>query len=216
MKNLKDYREKELKYYTISCILFLIYLENRSISSEQIISIKNINLVLISSSVYIFSIIFDSLFAYKESIITIFGLIKMPGEKIFSNIKSKKIHDIRFDNEEVYNIYKSIYDSMAKNKNDRYKYENKKWYKIYDRYKDNPMIFNSNRDYLLCRDSLCNTLFNLFIYMINLFTIKTFNFNKLYIFFLIIMIIISFIATHSKASKLVNNVIALDFSNSCS
>ena len=70
--NIKDYREKELKMYIISCIFLLICLtKSFEISIEWNENIKIlaniIDTTLISSCIYIFTYIADSIFSSRLS-----------------------------------------------------------------------------------------------------------------------------------------------------
>lgn len=210
MKDLKDYRNKELKYYSIACLIVLLCIENKNNISLDIIFNKNFTLLLGTSLIYIFSFILDSIFSYKETIIEFFGLIKLPAKTIFSKIKNDELKDIRFTKSDVLTKYQKIYINFPNEKNKKYEYENSEWYKIYSSNRNESVIFYSQRDFLLCRDIFFNTFFILILYIINIFTLKIFSFHLYYIIFLIFMLFISFFITHNKALKLVTNVIAFD------
>lgn len=210
MKDLKDYRNKELKYYSIACLVVLLYIEDKNNISLNDIFNKNFSLLLGTSLIYIFSFILDSIFSYKETIIEFFGLIKLPAKTIFSKIEKGKLKDIRFTRNEVLTKYENIYREIHTDKNKKYEYENSEWYKIYSSNRNESVIFYSQRDFLLCRDIFFNTFFILILYVINIFTLKIFSFHLYYIIFLIFMLFLSFFITHSKALKFVTNVIAFD------
>ncbi|MEI0550319.1 hypothetical protein R4K89_08390 [Brachyspira intermedia] len=210
MKDLKDYRNKELKYYSIACLIVLFYIENKNNISLNDIFNKNFSLLLGTSLIYIFSFILDSIFSYKDTIIEFFGLKKLPSKTIFSKIENNKLKDIRFTKNEVLTKYKNIYRDIPTDENEKYKYENSEWYKIYSSNRNESVIFYSQRDFLLCRDIFFNTFFILILYIINVFTLKIFSFHLYYIVFLIFMLFFSFFITHNKALKFVTNVIAFD------
>lgn len=210
MKDLKDYRNKELKYYSIACLVVLLYIEDKNNISLNDIFNKNFSLLLGTSLIYIFSFILDSIFSYKETIIELFGVIKLPAKTIFSKIEKGKLKDIRFTRNEVLTKYENIYREIHTDKNKKYEYENSEWYKIYSSNRNESVIFYSQRDFLLCRDIFFNTFFILILYIINIFTLKIFSFHLYYIIFLIFMLFIAFFITHNKALKLVTNVIAFD------
>lgn len=210
MKDLKDYRNKELKYYSIACLIVLFYIENKNNISLNDIFNKNFSLLLGTSLIYIFSFILDSIFSYKDTIIEFFGFKKLPAKIIFSKIENGKLKDIRFTRNEVLTKYENIYRYIPTDKNEKYEYENSEWYKIYSLNRNESVIFYSQRDFLLCRDIFFNTFFILILYVINIFTLKIFSFHLYYIIFLIFMLLLSFIITHSKALKFVTNVIAFD------
>ena len=95
-------------------------------------------------SLYIFVLLSDSLFSegMKNKIIYFWG--HLPGETVFSRMK-EKVKDIRFTQEQVLERYKSIYDNMPNQRDHKYRYENSAWYKIYNRYRDNKIVYVANR-----------------------------------------------------------------------
>lgn len=218
MNDIKSYREKELKMYIIACIFVLICItQDFSLDKAEVDLIINIskvlNTVLASSSIFIFVFISDSLFSsdIKQKIVTLFGIIKMPGNVIFDQIKDK-CKDDRFTKEEVMIVYKNIYDDMPSDKKESNKYQNSKWYKIYSKHRDVSIVFISNRDYLLCRDMVFATIMLSFLYLIGT-ALDLFDFSITYLGFLGIMIVINIYATHLKARRFAYNVIAYDISH---
>ena len=215
---MKDYREKELKMYIIACILLLIcltkkYSLNMEVGNMVLTITPIIETTLISGVICIFVFISDSLFPSiaKDKIISLFGLIKKPGYTIFSEIE-KNNKDDRFITEDVKEKYKNIYDNMPQDKKILYKYQNKCWYEIYSKNRNEDVIYNSNRDYLLCRDIFFATIFMFFIYGCSIM-LKFFSFNWIFMVFMVVMLIINYFTTMFKAKRLVYNVIAFDLTN---
>jgi len=218
MNDIKSYREKELKMYIIACIFVLICItKDFSLDKTEVDFIINISklldTVLASSSIFIFVYISDSLFSsdMKQKIVTLFGIINMPGDVIFTQINDK-CKDQRFTKEEVLKVYKDIYDDMPTNKKECNKYQNSKWYKIYSKHRDVSIVFISNRDYLLCRDMVFATIMLSFFYLIGT-AMKLFDISLTYLVFLGIMIVVNIYATHLKARRFAYNVIAYDVSH---
>ena len=135
--------------------------------------------------------------------------MKLPGEYIFTEIK-KKNKDIRFTTDMALQKYSHIYSEIPENLNERKKYENSQWYKIYNLYREIPMVFMSNRNYLLMRDMYVSTLVIVVLYFISCFFFRWLTYEKLYIIYLLGILIITNVATHIKAKRFVYNVIALD------
>jgi len=215
MKNLKNYRDKELRYYIIANIAVLLLLLDFFHFSQfeiQIIEIISnfIKISIISSMVYVLTFIADGLFSSDLKILLIGG--HSPGKKIFSKIQNSTF-DERFTCEEAQKIYSKIYESLPKEKKDKFRFENAEWYKIYNKYREVKMIMVSNRDFLLCRDIYFSTIVNIIIYLGLTFVLKTIVFDWRYIGYLTVMLILSNLGTRNKSRRLVNNVIALDIAN---
>lgn len=215
---MKDYREKELKMYLLACILLLICLtkgySTKMETAEKLVAISAIiDTTLASSCIYIFVYISDALFSseMKDKLISLFGLIKKPAYTVFSNIEKKDVDD-RFIKTEAIKQYKDIYANMPNNKEQAYIYQNANWYKIYSRNRDVAMIYSSNQDYLLCRDMFISTISLSVLYIISII-VKLFEFNTLYILFLLAMLLVNLLTTHIKAKRFVYNVIAYDLTH---
>ena len=144
----------------------------------------------------------------KDKIVTIFGLIHKPGEIIFSRIQNN-FNDDRIDKEKALIIYNQIYNNMPDNSKKKLKYENTKWYEIYSKHREVTMIQISNRDYLLCRDLFFTSILLLIIYLYSTL-LGLLSFERRFIIFLLVMIVVNNIATHIKASRFAYNVIAYD------
>ena len=86
-----------------------------------------------------------------KNVIVNLCLMKLPGEYIFTEIKAKN-KDIRFTTEEALQRFSAIYSNIPTNAREKRIYENSQWYKIYSKYREKPVIFISNRNYLLMRD----------------------------------------------------------------
>jgi len=94
MVNLKDYREKELRYYFIANIAVLLLLldffhlsqSGNSIQVPELLS-NLLNISILSSTIYVLAFIADSLFSSNIKKLLIIG--HFPGEKnIFKNPKN--------------------------------------------------------------------------------------------------------------------------------
>lgn len=173
MGNIKDYRDKELKLYALANIFVLIYIE-KVITIEGLLNqndkstalfVTIFNSALFLSILYIFVLLSDSLFSERIKNRMIYFWGHLPGETVFSRMKIK-VKDIRFTQQQVLEQYKSIYDNMPSQRENKYRYENATWYTIYSRYRDNKMVYVSNRDYLVCRDMTSSTVVILILYSI--------------------------------------------------
>jgi hypothetical protein len=217
MKNLKDYRKKELKYYAMANILILLLLLGNLQFQADVATINIFNTIIIvfemafiSGTIFVFTFLSDSLFSsvLKEKLI----LYRLPGKTIFSKIKEKNTEK-RFTWEQANEIYKSVYDNLPKNKKERYIYENSEWYKIYNKHRDVMMIKISNRDFLVCRDIYFTTIITIILYLVFVIIFKVIIFDCRYIGYLLCMLVVSNIGTRNKAKRFVYNVILYDITN---
>jgi hypothetical protein len=216
-KDLKDYRQKELRYYVIANITLLLLLldffhisqPENSIQGIELIS-NFLNLTILSSAIFVFTFIIDSLFGADLKIRLIAK--HLPGEKVFTEIKQKN-PDKRFTRDTALNVYSAIYNSMPQDKNEKYIYENSEWYKIYHNYRDITKVMISNRDFLLCRDIYFSTISIIVIYLVLTLVFRIIDFDWRYIGYLLIMLILSNYGTRNISKRLVYNVIAYDIAN---
>lgn len=214
--NIKDYRENELKQFALANVLLFVLL-NKMVDFNNLESIQMfdriislISITVLSSIIYIFTLLIDGLISSKlKSILLNLYFLKAPGQKIFSDIKSNNIDD-RFTDTEVLNKYENIYKNLPVNKSEREKYENIKWYELYDKHRNESIVFISNRDYLLMRDIYIISLISLLIYLISLYFVQWLTFSESYVLFLLIMIFSSLWVARVKAKRFVYNVIAVD------
>lgn len=215
--NLKDYREKELRWYILANILILLLMQgifrvdsiDSYFESIKIIS-KLLRLVTLSTFIFCFILVTESLFPSNlKFTLLYFGVFHLPGETIFTEIKNNP-HDKRFTKEQANNKYKDIYDTMPTDKKEKYIYENSKWYSLYTKYRDINMIEFSNRDYLLCRDIYISNITLIVLYLITTFWFQIITFDYEYLFYLLFMLIITNIGTQQKGRRFAYNVIALD------
>lgn len=220
MDDIKNYRDKELKLYALANIFVIIYIE-KIITIEGLIDSNDklmtllvtvLNSALFLSILYIFVLLFDSLFSanMKTRIIYFWG--HLPGETVFSRMKNK-VNDMRFTQNQVLEQYKTIYENMPILRTDRYKYENSVWYGIYNKYRENKMVYNSNRDYLICRDMVSSTVVILILYTIFSVVMELIPFKMECIIYLLVMYFVTNIATRVKGERMVNNVIICDIQN---
>jgi hypothetical protein len=217
MENLKDYREKELKYYAMANILILLLLLG-DIQFQVDVTTVNVfttvinvfEMAFISGTIFVFTFLSDSLFpsTLKEKLV----LYRVPGETVFSKIKEKNT-DKRFTCDQAKEIYKSVYDNLPKDKKEQYIYENSEWYKIYNKHRDVMMIKISNRDFLLCRDIYFTTIITIVLYLVLVFIFKVIIFDCKYIGYLACMFLISNVGTRNRAKRFVYNVISYDITS---
>jgi hypothetical protein len=215
MQNLKDYRDKELRYYVITDMTFLLLLldtfpQGANVQlHEQINSLSQIlGIGVFTVFIYTFLFLADSLIPADTKQHLLF-IKHLPGESIFTRIKSENI-DKRFTSEIAQKTYCDIYTKIPKEEKDKYQYENSHWYAIYHKYRDVAMVFYSQRDWLLCRDIYSITVVFLVLYLLLVFVVQLIPFNWHFIIYLGIILISANIASRVKVKKYVYNVIAHD------
>ena len=127
-KNIKDYRDHELKSYVIGNLLIILLLSGTfdEIMTKDINSFASVfntvaNILITSSISYIFVFLMDSVIPgdVKFSIIY-FPFGELPGKTIFSKMKND-CKDMRFTEAEVLFQYKDIYSTLPENKKARKK-----------------------------------------------------------------------------------------------
>lgn len=232
---MKDYRKGELKSYVIGNILFIITLSGKLDSILKSNLPNNIDIIrlffesaLLSSIIYIYIYIIDSIIpsSIKERIV--FLIAKKPGTVVFEYVISKKkgYDDDRFTDEEMKKCYNDIYmeiDKISKRINkvsdkkqkkqiqkELSNYQNSKWFEIYRKHEDEQAVFETQKDYLLNRDMNAITVSILVLYLVVCVSTNLIPFNMAVIVFLSIEFIAISIASNSKAIRFVLTVISRD------
>lgn len=215
---MKNYRDSELKSYVIATILVYFIVVNgiSGILNKEYISILQLviellNVAVISSSIYAFVFVLDSVYGSDLKRNLVFLFTDEPGQTIFDVIREQK-SDIRFSNTNIEKYYENIYSQMPQDKKEKKIYQNQQWYHIYHQHRDIEMVTASAKDFRLCRDIFISTINIFIIYIVLCVISEIVELNIYYIGFLTIMIIISNIATRNKGKRWVYNVIAHDIS----
>ena len=214
MSNIKNYRNKELIWYIIAQILLIITFQTQDIiyiefDKWQKLMVTIASSTIISSLIGVFSFIFDSMFDDQLKYKCLYLGMRRPGERIFEDIKNNN-KDIRYTKENAMKVYSEIYEHMPSEADKKRTYQNSQWYKIYHRHTTVPMISNSHKDYLLCRDIYIATVVVLIMYIVLYFLLKNITFSWQLIVFESILLIATNIAARQRARRFVANVIAHD------
>lgn len=219
-KNIKDYREKELRNYIIANILLILIGTRKIDSIVSAISEKNVweavevfvGSGVISILVYAYVYIIDCLIPGEIKNSIIWKIKGMPGTRVFSEIRQNN-KDWRFSKEIVFEKYSKVYKDIDKAEGgEKNKIENSAWYGAYQRTEKYASVYVSNRDWLLCRDMCVMTIWILLGFITISIILKTIC--SLRFIFLIIFILIEGLATwfaaRNKGNRYVYNVIAKD------
>ena len=104
--------------------------------------------------------------------------------------------------------YTDIYETI-KGKPKKYD-QTALWYEIYNRNRDNTIVFGSNRDYLLLRDMHAQTIMLIIVYISLLHITDIISFSKEYIIYLTLMTILLNISARVQGKRLMYNVLSVD------
>ena len=212
---MKDYREKELKWYIFAYLFLMI-----GISSPGLISSGSANWLssiekLLSSSllagvICTLAFVFDCLYtAELKDVLLCIGFTTLPGKTIFTRILKGKINDMRFEVKDAQKRYKDIIDALPSNKKEKKSYENKRWYALSRIHVDDPRVKTAHRDYLLSRD-LYTTTITMLVLTVAGMVFRVVQFSWILVGYLIAMLILTNVAAHFRAHRFVNSVIAVD------
>ena len=214
-KDIKDYREKELKSFAIGNILLVL------ISSgllDRIVTITDsenlwtaVNTVLasafFSSVIYIFVFLTDSVVPgdIKDKIIWFIG--GKPGGHIFTDIETR-LKDDRFTKEIALKQYAEIYKEIKKT-DDPKRIQNSAWYGVYKTHEKHAQVCVSQRDFLLCRD-ICTMTPLILIGYLCLQWYRHHSLSYVLMGILIMEFIVMWFIARSKGKRFAYNVIAID------
>ena len=220
-KDIKDYRNSELKSYVLGNILIILIssglLENIYTLAKEALSWESIlpilSSVVLSSVLYIYVFLADSIVPAEWKNKLIWMVKGKPGETIFTSIR-KKNRDYRFSSEQADILYKKVYTSIS-NVDDKKKkeIENIAWYRIYKKHEEHPQVIISHRDFLLCRDMCIMTLLIEIGYVcLQIYLKQPISWKMILI--LVFEFVSCWIAAYNKSKTFAYNVIALDISKS--
>lgn len=215
-KDLKSYRNREIPMLILGNILVLLFFfgvfkipENFSNDSEWIsLALNILNSSILSSILYIFTLVLDGVFSekFKSKLVYLF-YCKSPGEKVFTEIMTNN-KDNRFSYSQLKEKRPDIFLNMPSDKKEKFKYENNEWYKLLNKYRNEDMVFQSHRDWLMYRDMYCSTVCVLIIYLILSLAFRVIPFNVNFVAFTIVLLLLLNIAARNKAHRFVYNVVA--------
>ena len=214
-KDLKSYRSREIPMLILGNILVLLFFSgifefsgNVGNDSEWIsLALNILNSSILSSILYIFTLILDGVFndKLKSKLVYIF-FGKSPGERVFTQIMSNN-KDNRFSYNQLKEKRPDIFSNMPSDKKEKFKYENNEWYKLLNKYRNEDMVFQSHRDWLMYRDMYCSTICVLIIYLILSLAFRVIPFHVNFVAFIIVLLLLLNIAARNKARRFVYNVV---------
>ena len=120
----------------------------------------------------------------------------------------RKFSDNRFTLDDAQKKYANIYETL-KGKSGKYD-QTALWYEIYNRNRDNTIVFGSNRDYLLLRDMHAQTIMLIIVYISLSHITGIIDFSKEYILYLTLMTILLNISARVQGKRLMYNVLSVD------
>lgn len=119
----------------------------------------------------------------------------------------KKGGDDRFTPEQAKQKYETIYQKIETNKGCD---ETQMWYEIYNRHRDEPIVFGSNRDYLLLRDLHSQTRTLFIVYALLVWVTEIISFSREYVLYLAIMVVALNIGARVQGKRMVYTVLSVD------
>lgn len=219
-KDIKDYREKELKSYVIGNIILALigvgFIDSivTAIGKEDFWNAGGVIVSsgIVSSLTYIYTYIVDALVPGDAKNTIIWWKSGVPGNRVFSQIKQNN-KDKRFTAQEVLEKYAAVYKSIEEaEKSEKKSVENSAWYGAYQRNEKSAQVFVSNRDWLLCRDMCVMTLWIIAGCLLMFWLLK-----KALPCWLVAVLVTELIGTWGaarvKSKRFVYNVIAKDVHN---
>ena len=220
---MKDYRDKEMKNLMyILFFLFLIWctpiLEQVKVTDEQSnygVLASALESTIISGVLSCATFLCDCLVSsrLKDKLVGLF-FIPRAGETVFSRIRSRELKDDRFLISDAATAYEEIIQKLPVNKELCRNYENKNWYRIYQKYQEKGQVSQCQKDYLMCRDLYIEILAFLAMYILSLiFFRSTVVFSKKFIALIVLLAAAFNYCTHLKMNRFVNTVIAVDLAN---
>lgn len=212
---MKDYREKELKWYIFAYLFLLIGIDGQGLITSGVDNGFSSTEKLLSSSllagvICTLGFVFDCLYTadMKDALLNL-GIMTLPGKTIFTRISKGKINDMRIDIKEAQKKYSNIISGIPTDKKEKKKYENTEWYALSLMHEDDPRVKTAHRDYLLNRDMYTTTFTLLLLTAVGMGA-NIIKHSWIPIGYLAIMLILTNIATHTRAHRFVNSVIAVD------
>lgn len=213
MDTLKSYRDNEIKWYIFTYLLIAVgvYGTNFFQSPISTDACKFGDLVItatFSGAICTLAFVMDSLFSSKlKETLVFFGKMKVPGASVFSRIKNGKLKDNRFTNAEASQKYRVVIENIPENNAENF--ENAQWYKLYNKCKEQGAVVSTHRDFLLCRDLYITTISIFLLSIIGMIS-QLIKFSWILLIYLGAMLILTNLATHNKAHRFVNTVVAID------
>ena len=165
------------------------------------------SITAVSSCAYILTFIFDSILPPIFKVKLIFWWKKQPSCTIFTDML-KNLQDNRFTLSTVLEKYNDIYviiDNLPKGI-DQTPY----WYSIYERNRSNPIVFGSNRDYLLLRDMHAQMVMLMVVYVALVLVTGLMDFSEPFIFYILFMIGALNVGARVQGKRVVYNVLSVD------
>lgn len=211
---MKDYREKELKWYIFAYLFLLIGTSSPGPTASRTgewfdVIDKLLSSSLLAGVICSLAFVLDCLYtAELKDLLLCLGLTTLPGKTVFTRISKGKINDMRIDVNGAKEKYNDIISGLPSDKKGRKKYENTKWYSLSRIHEDDPRVKTAHRDYLLSRD-LYTTTITMFVLTAIGMWFKVILFSWILVAYLIAMLILTNIAAHFRAHRFVNTVIAV-------
>lgn len=215
-RNLKEYRDKELKWFLLANIILMLVgsgvLDFGGVESISISDISSLfGITAVSSAIYIYTFILDSVLPSRVKVFLVFLWKHQPSCTIFTDME-QKFQDDRFKLEDAKKKYSQIYERI---KSEPSSFDQTPlWYEIYNKHRNNTIVFGSNRDYLLLRDMHSQTIVTILAYILLWWFSGLLTFSWKFVIYLAIMTVCLNISARVQGKKMVYNVLSVDVNES--
>lgn len=215
-RNLKEYRDKELKWFLLANILLMLVGSNiLSFGETGSLSISDISSILgvtaVSSAIYIYTFILDSVIPAQAKVFLVFLWRRQPSCTIFTDMEHK-FEDDRFKLEDAKKKYRHIYERIQ-SEPDSFD-QTPLWYEIYNKHRNNTIVFGSNRDYLLLRDMHSQTIIMMLVYLLLWWFSGLLVFSWKFLLYLGIMTVLLNVGARVQGKRMVYNALSVDLNES--
>jgi len=215
-RDLKEYRNKELKWFLFANILLMLVCSDiLSFGEKGNISILDVSSILgataISSAIYIYTFILDSVLPSKAKVFLVFLWKRQPSCTIFTDMEHK-FEDDRFKLEDAKKKYSNIYEKIRTEPSSFD--QTPLWYEIYNKHRNNTIVFGSNKDYLLLRDMHSQTIILILVYLLLCWFSGFLASSWKFVLYLSVMTVFLNIGARVQGKRMVYNVFSIDLNES--
>lgn len=220
-KDIKDYRDKELKTFVLVHMLLVLVDTGLIDDVSMVLNVDNVwaavsvifSSSIISTIAYTYIFIMDSIAPSSIKDRIIYPIKGKPGNRIFEEIQLKD-NDDRFSAKMAEDRYHDVYQKLKNYENvkDKAKEQNSAWFELYQKYEKYSQVFISQRDFLLFRDMTAIMPWILIAVIVISFYLKR-SINYWMLVFILVETFLVWLCARSKGWRFAYNVIAKDLGN---
>jgi len=208
--DIKNYQDKELKAYNLAlfliilCLILNVQFTNLEEDFSFVYAIISILGTGVSS---IFTLVSQSILSSNmKQFIVRFPCYYSSGAYQIKKIKNNIFEDSRLDKQKIKNLHNVIDEGMRRSLNPI-------WYDLYYKVKDNSIIKNSHREFLITRDCCISTLMALLFYTVIFLALPNLSFQLPVVGTLSMLCVITNFGAKVKERQFAKNVIVIYIKN---